>query len=140
MRAATLIALAAAAAFAACTPKAPKLQEHTGRRTVVITDEVLRSGATDTVRFGRLNAGEKGLASLVLHNATDRPVVIVHHDISCNCTSVSYQRSPIMPGSENTIDFTFDSSGEFGWQFKLVKFRLSDSEEPLRIFVEADVK
>ena len=48
---------------------------------------------------------------------------------------------PTAPEAGRGIPFSvrFDSRGEHGWQMKLLKLYASGSEEPLRIYVEADV-
>lgn len=139
MKRLAFIALALASTLAACSTK-PTAPSGAGNvQTIAVTEAVLKYGASDTLRLGRLNSGEKALKTFMLRNDTKNPVVIVRHETSCNCTSFEYERKPILPDSLALIKCTFDTRGEFGWQFKLVKLRLSGADEPLRIFVEAEV-
>lgn len=108
-------------------------------QTVTLTDSLLQCGASDTLRFGHLNAGEQGVRSFVLRNETAEPIVVLDTETNCRCTSFDYSHRPLKTGEEMTVTCIFDSSGEWGWQFKLVKFILSTGE-PLRIYVEAEVE
>ena len=141
MKRISTIALLVLLTAAACSQR-PANTAATGNSTQVIavTDSVLRFGASDTLRLGRLHSGEQAVRSFALRNDTPTPIVIINHSTTCNCTSFDYDRSPCMPGEQTVVRCTFDSRGEFGWQFKLVKMRLSGSDEPLRIFIEAEVE
>lgn len=108
--------------------------------TVVLTDSVLRCGGSDTVRFGRLHSGEVGVSRLWFENRTSRPVVIVSVTRSCGCTSLSYDAAPIRSGEVRAVEVSFDSRGEFGWQFKRVDLFFAGFAQPFRLFAEADVE
>lgn len=123
---------------AACTSR-PASVAHS-RRTVVLTDSVLHGGGRDTVRFGRLHSGEVGVSRLWLENRTSRPVVIVSVARSCGCTSLSYDAAPIAPGEARAVEFSFDSRGEYGWQFKSIDLFFAGFPQPFRFFAEADVE
>ena len=116
----------------------------TGSRTAVqsiaLTDSLLAAGGiSDTLKMGRLHAGEVALKSFALQNLTQTPLVIIRYENSCGCTSFIYDRKPVMPGQQTVIECRFDSSGTFGWQMKPAKFHIAGIAEPLRIIVEAEV-
>ena len=108
--------------------------------TIDITDEVLASGATDTLRFGKMQSGDVAVKTISLHNETNKPFVVVRHENSCGCATFKYGRKPVQPGEYVDIECTFDSHGTHGWQMKLVKFYLSGAKSPTKVFIDADVK
>ena len=138
MRLKVAAAAAVLLAAVACSPRQSETP-HREAQTIAVTDSLLRCGGSDTVRFGRLHSGEVGVKNFILRNFTGKPVVLVRTETTCSCTSFDYERRPVMPGGETRVTCRFDSSGEWGWQFKLVKLWLSEADEPLRIFVEAEV-
>ena len=68
-----------------------------------------------------------------------RTWVVARYEVSCECVTPEFDRRPLKPGEEIPFSVRFDSRGEHGWQMKLLKLYASGSEEPLRIYVEADV-
>lgn len=118
---------------------APAPKERKGR-IIALTDQILSTGGTDTVRFGRLGSGEIAVLQLWLENKASKPVAITSYDRTCGCTTLEFDNQPIKPGDAKRITLTFDSRGEYGWQLKVLDIKLAGAAEPLRIFVEADVK
>lgn len=129
----TLLALTVA-----CT-ESQKRVEYAGQ-VVEFNDSTLLVGATDTLHFGRLHEGEIAVKSLSIKNSTSEPLVILRHETTCHCATITYSKQPIMMGGESTIRFEFDSRGAYGWQMKLANFYIAGSERPLRIFIEAEVE
>lgn len=117
------------------TPHSPAASKQ-----IVITPEVLKSGATDTLSFGRMRSGEVIKKRITLENSTSGPIVILRHVNTCGCTKLSYERKPIEVGESATIDFEFDSKGQMGWQMKLIELYLAGSEQKLKIYIEAEIE
>lgn len=138
MRCAVIAAVVLLAAVS-CSQQGVEIAHKTSQ-TIVLTDSLLECGVSDTLRFGRLHSGEKAVKSFILRNESSSPVVILDTETSCHCTSFDYTRRPLLAGDETEITASFDSSGEWGWQFKLVKFILSGARAPMRIYVEAEVE
>lgn len=111
---------------------------HTGQ-IIALSDSMLSAGSVDTVRFGRLKAGEVGIKQLRLQNASSRTLVVTHYEVSCQCVTPEFDRQPLRPGDATPLSIRFDSRGEQGWQMKLLKIYTSESSIPLKIYVEADV-
>lgn len=109
-------------------------------RIISLTDSMLTTGGSDTVRFGRLHSGEIAVVHLWLANDTDRPAVITSYERSCGCTTLSFDSKPIKPGDAQRVALTFDSRGERGWQLRTLDIRLAGARKPLRLFVEAEVE
>ncbi len=110
------------------------------RRTVTLTEPMLAAGGSDTIRFGRLHAGETAVLRFGLKNDTPRTVVITSYTRTCGCTTLKFDQRPIAPGATARLELTFDSRGEQGWQLKLLDIALAGAARPLRLFVEADVE
>lgn len=113
--------------------------KQTGR-IIEITDTTLAAGGSDTVRFGRLHSGETGVKRFRLRNSSSQTLVVARYEVSCQCVTPEFERRPLRPGEETPLSIRFDSRGERGWQMKLLKLYTTQSAEPLRIFVEADVE
>ena len=105
-----MLAILALAALAVGCGTSPRAVERKGR-IISLTDSILTTGGTDTVRFGRLG-----------------------------CTTLEFDAQPIAPGDARQVTLTFDSRGERGWQLKALDITLAGGQRPLRLFVEADIK
>lgn len=127
-----------AASLAACGARQVKTERK--GRIITLTDKILDTGGTDTVRFGRLGSGEIAVLRLWLANDASRPVAVASYRRSCGCTTLEFDAQPIAPGDARQVTLTFDSRGERGWQLKALDITLAGGQRPLRLFVEADIK
>lgn len=130
--------LAFAVLLAACTSR-QQPTTHKGR-IISVTDFSLSTGGTDTVRFGHMRSGEIVQQRLRLANNTDHPLVITSYDRTCGCVTLDFNNQPIKPGEEQLLTLSFDSRGERGWQLKTIGIRFAAIQQPLRIYIEADVE
>ena len=80
-----------AAALAACGARQVKTERK--GRIITLTDTILDTGGTDTVRFGRLHSGEIAQLRLWLANETSGPVVIAKYGRSCGCTTLEFPKN-----------------------------------------------
>lgn len=101
-----------AASLAACGARQVKTERK--GRIITLTDKILDTGGTDTVRFGRLHSGEIAQLRLWLANETSGPVVIAKYGRSCGCTTLEYDNQPINAGDAQQVTLTFDARGEWG--------------------------
>lgn len=128
-----------AALLAACGHASrPAAVAATGR-IIPVSDTIDGAENADTLRFGRLGSGEIAVMRFVLHNVARRPLRIVSYERSCGCLSLDYDDQPIMPDEKRPVALTFDTRGEWGWQFKLVEIRFDGLPRPTRIFAEAEI-
>ena len=121
------------AALAACGARQVKTDRK--GRIITLTDTILDTGGTDTVRFGRLHSGEIAQLRLWLANETSGPVVIAKYGRSCGCTTLEYDA-----GDAQQVTLTFDARGEWGWQLKTLDVSFAGARSPLRLFIEAEVE
>ena len=134
-----MLAILALAALAVGCGTSPRAVERKGR-IISLTDSILTTGGTDTVRFGRLHSGEIAQLRLWLANETSGPVVIAKYGRSCGCTTLEYDNQPINAGDAQQVTLTFDARGEWGWQLKTLDVSFAGARSPLRLFIEAEVK
>jgi hypothetical protein len=134
----TLIAIASITLLLSCAEQQTKVEY--GGQMVEYTDSLLSVGVTDTIRFGRMRSGEIAVKSLAIKNSTSKPMVILRHETTCHCATITYTKQPLMPNQESEIRFEFDSRGTSGWQMKLANFHIAGAERPLRIFIEAEIE
>lgn len=112
-----------------------------GKGSIIhVTDKMIESGGSDTVRFGRLHSGEIAVLSLWIANETEHPIVLSDYRRSCGCTTLELTAQPIPPNRARQLPLTFDSRGEWGWQLKTVDLLFSGSKQTLRLFIEAEVE
>ena len=133
-----IVVVAAAMLTIACAETQTKV-EHAGQ-SVEFTDSLLTVGVTDTLHFGRMRSGEIAVKSLVIKNSTSEPLVILRHETTCHCATITYTKQPLMPEGQSEIRFEFDSRGAYGWQMKLANFYIAGAERPLRVFIEAEIE
>ena len=93
-----------------------------------------RHRAVRTPRIGR----DRPVAALA--NDASRPVAVASYRRSCGCTTLEFDSQPIAPGDAQQVTLTFDSRGEWGWQLKTMDISLAGAQQPLRLFIEADVE
>lgn len=108
-------------------------------QVVELTDSLLLHGGSDTLRLGRLGAGETARQLFALRNTTAHPVVVVRVNTSCGCSQLTYDRAPILPGAEARATLSFDTRGLKGWQFKRLELCFAEGES-LWLYVEAEVE
>ncbi len=111
----------------------------TGERTVwsLSPSDSVRS---DTVDFGRIHQGEVIRKEFYLHNASDKPLLILSASANCGCTAVDFTREPIKPGENGDFSFEFDSRGFVGYQLKQIKLRTTLSSAPYILVVTGEVE
>ena len=85
-----LLALAAAA----CSPR--KTVGY-GGEIIPVTDTILRTGGSDTIRFGRMHEGEIAAKRIVFDNRSPRSFVVTSYEVSCHCTELAFDNQPRSP-------------------------------------------
>lgn len=95
----------------------------------------------DTIPFGRIEEGMILLDSFVVVNTGDAPYVIHSSKGSCDCTTLSYPKFPVMPGDTATIRVEFDSINKAGYAVPGVI--VYDNSRPNRrhlLYMEGEIK
>lgn len=122
------------------TAGAPAREEAPIGQTIVLTDSTARTSGGDTVRFGLMQSGEIAVKPLVLHNRTERPLLLTGTTQNCGCVSLEYDTRPIQAGERRAARLCFDARGLTGWQFKAIDLHVAGMERTVRLYVDVDVE
>ncbi len=107
---------------------------------ITVSERLLQENVADTLRFGHLHDGETARLEVGIRNAGSNPLVIIRKETTCGCAQLEYDARPILPGDTLRMAVLFDTSGQRGWQFKVVRLYFADCARPLRLYVEAEVE
>ena len=129
-------------AFAAC--RNTQERQNTGGKEIV--RESADSSATarikfakDTHDFGDFAQGEIVTHTFKFKNTGDKSLLIQNIETSCGCLSASYDKKPIPPGEEGSIEVQFDSKGQYGKQYKIITIFANIPEKVTEIKVLANI-
>ncbi|MBL7847165.1 MAG: DUF1573 domain-containing protein [Cyclobacteriaceae bacterium] len=71
--------------------------------------------------FGDIVQGEKVEHTFKFRNSGNAPLVITNVQVTCGCTTPKgWDRDPILPGQSSELTISFNSSGKYGRQEKVV--------------------
>ncbi len=115
----TMFALVGVLLLGACGSSEPKSNGVSTQKSgpVVIMPAVGEPQANiDTLRLGRLKAGEKVETGYFLKNTAPSPLVIVNSVTGCGCTSLDFSREPIVANDSIYVTLNYDSKGKYGHQ------------------------
>jgi len=74
-----------------------------------------------TFDFGDVVQGEKVEHTFKFKNTGNVPLVITNVQVTCGCTTPKgWERDPILPGASSELTVSFNSSGKYGRQEKVV--------------------
>ncbi len=86
--------------------------------TVEVVSDNTHQPLPDTIHLGRLKQGEVIKSAFTVDNNTTSPLVIVDVRVACGCAKASFSSKPVMSGESRVVEFTFNSKGMRGWQYK----------------------
>ena len=79
------------------------------------------SWVSTTHDFGDIYQGDKVEHTFEFTNGGSEPLVITNVEVTCGCTvPKGWTRDPILPGNKAEIVISFNSSGKYGRQNKVV--------------------
>lgn len=93
----------------------------------------------DTIDLGRLKQGETVEFRFGLQNTDSTAMVILDILNSCGCTSLDYDKRPIMPGDTALVLLSYNSRGQIGVQHKMMPIITSFNKQPFYVYIHADV-
>lgn len=74
-----------------------------------------------TYDFGDVVQGERVEHTFKFKNAGNEPLVITNIQVTCGCTTPKgWERDPILPGESSELAISFNSSGKYGRQEKVI--------------------
>jgi hypothetical protein len=89
--------------------------------------------------FGKVAEGEKLSYTFTFDNKGTSDIVISSASTSCGCTIPKYERKPIHPGANGTLEVVFDTSGRNGTQTKTITVKSNASTPVVLLKITAEV-
>jgi len=89
--------------------------------------------------FGRIKEGEKVAHIFSFENKGPGNLVIASASTSCGCTVTKYDRNPIPPGEDGSLEVVFDSDGRNGVQTKTISVRSNSKTQVVILKITAEV-
>lgn len=130
-----LYTLVVALAAFGCVSRSPKPAEVSNR-----TIEICGASRSDTLRLGRLHAGETVVQSVDVLNGCDTVAVINRIECGCACLSAEFDYAPVMPQQRRTMKITLDTRSLGGWVLRRVDIHAAGQTEPYKLWLEAEVE
>jgi len=90
--------------------------------------------------FGTATEGDQVETTYKLTNNGTEPVLILSHEIQCGCTTPTYTKEPIMPGSTVDIKVGFNTHGKVGVNEKTVTLKTNGDSHVLKFKCEVKQK
>jgi hypothetical protein len=90
--------------------------------------------------FGSIKQGEKVSYSFTFKNTGNADLIIKDAVPSCGCTVPKYDKKPISPGEEGSVEIVFDSHGYLGNQYKTVILKTNTPYGEKTLTFKANVK
>lgn len=79
-------------------------------------------------------------ATFTFTNVGQAPLVINQVVASCGCTVPKYEKKPVAPGQQGTINVTYNGKGKFPGHFKKsITVRTNGKTEMTRLYIEGDM-
>ena len=112
--------------------KAPDIQASDTGKAVITFVSLVHD-------FGKVNEGEKVGCIFSFRNTGTVPLIVTSAVTSCGCTVPKYERSPVAPGSDGSIEVVFDTSGRDGTQTKTITVQSNAVTPVMMLQIKAEV-
>jgi hypothetical protein len=89
--------------------------------------------------FGKVNAGEKVGCIFSFRNTGTSPLVINSASTSCGCTVSKYNKKPVLPGNEGSLEAIFNTAGYNGIQSKTITVQTNATVPVVLLRITAEV-
>ena len=89
--------------------------------------------------FGDIKADTKVHHTFTFTNTGKSPLLIEDATASCGCTTPSWTKAPVLPGSQGTMEVQFDSRGKHGIISKQVAVRANTQPNITTILIKGNV-
>ena len=93
---------------------------------------------TQMINLGKLKTGEGKSLSFKYKNTYTEPLALTNVVVSCNCTSVEWNKAPLIPGEEHRIDVVYQAS-QNGVIFEKILMYCDKSSSPIEIAIVGEV-
>jgi hypothetical protein len=89
--------------------------------------------------FGKVAEGEKLSYVFKFDNKGTSDLIISSATTTCGCTVPKYDRKPISPGAEGSLEVVFNTSGRSGMQTKVITVKSNASTPVVLLKITAEV-
>jgi hypothetical protein len=89
--------------------------------------------------FGRVSEGEKVGCIFSFTNTGTSDLILTNATTSCGCTVPKYDRNPIAPGSQGSVEVVFDTGGRNGIQTKSITVNSNAAVPVVLLQIKAEV-
>jgi len=89
--------------------------------------------------FGKVAEGEKIAYVFTFENSGTTDLVIKSASSTCGCTVPKYDKRPVSPGKEGSLEVVFDTSGRSGQQTKTITVKSNSSKPVVLLKITAEV-
>ena len=89
--------------------------------------------------FGTIKHGEKLSYTFTFKNTGNADLIINDAVPSCGCTVPEFDKKPIAPGEEGSVEIIFDSEGYLGNQYKTVILKTNTPYGEKTLTIKANV-
>ncbi|HKK41006.1 MAG TPA: DUF1573 domain-containing protein [Bacteroidales bacterium] len=90
--------------------------------------------------FGKVAQGEKIAYTFTFGNEGTEDIILKSVSTSCGCTVPKYDKKPVAPGEEGSLEVVFDTSGRQGQQTKTITVKSNASKPVVLLRITAEVE
>ena len=83
--------------------------------------------------FGFVKKGEVVKLNYEISNTGTEPLLINNVEVSCSCTSVEFDKKPILPGQNTLVTVIFDTKTVYDRQDRVVLVQSNDKKSPHKL-------
>jgi len=93
----------------------------------------------DTYDFSKIKEGEKITHKFEFTNTGKSPLIISDVQAGCGCTTPKFDKKPVNPGEQGSIEIGFNSSGQRGTQHKIITVYSNAEPKQLMLHLKGEV-
>ena len=90
--------------------------------------------------FGELQEGEEVCHTFYFTNTGKQSLIIKKVETGCGCTTVTYDKAPVLPGKEGKIEIAFNSRGRYGKQYKEISIFANIPKKISKLSISGNIK
>lgn len=105
----------------------------------LVRNDTLFRFETPVVNLGSMKTGEMRDVNFAYLNVSSKPLIIRNIVTTCGCTSVEWEKVPLMPRKSSEIKVRFEAEKE-GVFFKKLFIYYAGSSAPVEIAIKGEIK
>ncbi|MEH6308089.1 DUF1573 domain-containing protein [Olivibacter sp. CPCC 100613] len=105
-----------------------------------VADAPIINFKNDTYDFSKIKEGEKVNHVFEFTNTGKSPLIISDVQAGCGCTTPKFDKKPIKPGEQGSIEIGFNSAGQRGAQHKIITVYSNAQPAQLMLHLKGEVQ